>query len=193
MEIAVIGTGFIGWILGDALACAGHAVRFGSLHPTDDAVADGSPATVVTMEQAVDGADAVILAVPGPAVSEVTDAVGDLLDGTLVIDTTNRMGAPVANSRADLPIGVRYGRALNTLGGENMADPQFADGPADLFFSAPEADRAAVETTVADVGLHPAYLGADLEDLVESLFRVWIALAMGQGRGRRLALRVIDH
>jgi predicted dinucleotide-binding enzyme len=47
MEIAVIGTGFIGGILGNALARAGHTVRFGSRHPGDDAVADGSPATVV--------------------------------------------------------------------------------------------------------------------------------------------------
>ena len=34
------------------------------------------------------------------------------------------------------------------------------------------------------------YLGADREDLLDALFRVWIALAMEQGRGQRLALRV---
>jgi hypothetical protein len=37
------------------------------------------------------------------------------------------------------------------------------------------------------------YLGEDEETLVDALFRIWIALAVTQGRGRRLALRVIDH
>jgi len=193
VEIAVIGTGFIGGILGNALARAGHTVRFGSRHPADVTVADGSAATVVPVADALDGAEAVVLALPGAAVGELVAEHGDLLAGALVIDATNRMGAPVSNSRADLPGDVRYARAFNTLGGENMADPQFADGPADLFFSAPDADRATVEALVADVGLRPIYLGADQEDLVDSLFKVWIALAMGQGRGRRLALRVIDH
>jgi len=193
MEIAVIGTGFIGGILGNALARAGNTVRFGSRHPGNVTVAEGTPATVVPVDDALDGADAVILALPGPAVADLVAGHGQRLAGALVIDATNRMGAPVANSRADLPVDVRYARAFNALGGENMADPQFADGPADLFFSAPEGDRATVETIVADVGLRPVYLGPDQEDLVDSLFKVWIALAMGQGRGRRLALRVIDH
>lgn len=42
MEIAVIGTGFIGGILGRALAGAGHQVTFGSRHPADEAVANGT-------------------------------------------------------------------------------------------------------------------------------------------------------
>jgi predicted dinucleotide-binding enzyme len=109
-----------------------------------------------------------------------------------VIDATNQMGAPVANSRAALPANVRYARAFNTLGGENMADPQFADGPADMFFSAPEQDKDVVADVIAGVGLRPVYLGQDQEELVDALFRVWIALAIGQKRGRRLALRVLE-
>jgi len=192
MDIAVIGTGYIGGILGNALARSGHAVRFGSRHPDGDPVAEGSPATVVPVADALDGADAVILALPGPAVAEFAAAHRDRLAGMLVLDATNTMGSPVANSRASLPTDVRYARAFNSLGGENLADPQFADGPADLFFSAPEADRATVEEVVAGVGLRPVYVGADREDLIDGLFRLWIALAVGQGRGRRLALRLID-
>ena len=51
-----------------------------------------------------------------------------------------------------------------------MADPIFTDGPADMFFSAPEADRATVETVVEGVGLRPVYLGEDQETLVDALF-----------------------
>jgi hypothetical protein len=36
------------------------------------------------------------------------------------------------------------------------------------------------------------FLGADQEALVDSLFRVWVALALNQGRGRRLALKLLE-
>jgi len=193
VEIAVIGTGFIGGILGRALAGAGHRVTFGSRHPDDrDVVADTS-ATVTSIADALTDAEVVILALPGAAVAGMTAEHADTLDGKLVIDATNQMGQPVANSRAALPAGVRYARAFNTLGGENMADPMFADGPADMFFSAPSADRTTVEAVVDGVGLRPVYLGEDQEALVDALFQIWIALALEQGRGRRLALRLIDH
>lgn len=166
MDIAIVGTGFIGGILGRALAGSGHRITFGSRHPADDNAASGTSATVAS--------------------------IADALDAKLVIDATNQMGQPVANAREALPPTVRYARAFNTLGGENMADPVFTDGPADMFFSAAADDRATVERVIEGVGLHPVYLGADREDLVDALFRVWIALAIEQGRGRRLALRLIE-
>lgn len=192
MRIAVIGTGFIGGILGGALARSGFDVTFGSRHPDDDQVAAGSPASVAPVGAALEGAEVVIVAVPGAAVPELTAEVGPGLAGKLVIDATNQMGAPVANARAALPPGVRYARAFNTLGGENMAEPVFPDGRADMFFSAPEADRDTVEEVIAGVGLRPVYVGQDQEALVDCLFRLWIALAVTQGRGRRLALRLVE-
>ncbi|MCU0310958.1 MAG: NAD(P)-binding domain-containing protein [Acidimicrobiales bacterium] len=193
MEIAVIGTGFIGGILGRALAGSGHTVTFGARRPDENQVAEGTTATVATIPDAVGAAEVIILAVPGAAVADLSARHGDLLAGKLVIDATNQMGQPVANARASLPPSVRYARAFNTLGGENMAQPQFADGPADMFFSAGDADRAVVEEVIRGVGLNPVDLGEDHEELVDALFRVWIALAIGQGRGRRLALRLIDR
>jgi 8-hydroxy-5-deazaflavin:NADPH oxidoreductase len=193
VEIAVIGTGFIGGILGRALAGAGHDVTFGSRHPDDEAAAGGTAATVTSIADALAPAEVVILALPGAAVAELTAAHHDALDAKLVIDATNQMGQAVANSRAALPADIRYVRAFNTLGGENIADPNFADGPADMFFSASEMDRTIVERIITDVGLRPIYLGDNQETLVDALFQIWIALAIKQGRGRRLALRVIDH
>jgi predicted dinucleotide-binding enzyme len=193
VQIAVIGTGFIGGILGRALAGAGNDVTFGSRHPGDDDVAQGTSASTASIGDALARAEVVVLALPGTAVGGLAAEHGDALAGKLVIDATNKMGSPVANARAELPDTVRYARAFNTLGGENMADPEFADGPADMFFSASDADRDTVASVIEGVGLHPVALGAGQEELVDALFRVWIALAMGQGRGRRLALRVIDH
>jgi len=192
VRIAVIGTGFIGGILGRALAAAGNDVVFGSRHPDDDGgVVGETRARVASIGDALDGAEVVILALPGTAVGQLASDQGGALAGKLVIDATNKLGEGAANSRAALPASVRYARAFNTLGGENMADPVFADGPADMFFSAPEADRATVESVIEGVGLRPVYLGADQEELADALFRVWMTLAVG--RGRRLAFRLLDH
>jgi predicted dinucleotide-binding enzyme len=193
VDIAVVGTGFIGGILGRAFAGAGHEVVFASRHPGDDDVVGQSGARVAPIAEALASADVVLLALPSAAVADLVAAHGAALGGKLVVDATNRMGAPLSNARSELPGDVRYARAFNTLGGENMADPVFADGPADMFFSAPEADRTSVEELVDAVGLRPVYVGADQEELIDAIFRLWIALAIGQGRGRRLALRVLDH
>jgi len=196
MDVAVIGTGFIGGTLGRAFARAGQRVVFGSRHPETDDVASGASAdgaTVVPVGEALAAAEVVVLALPGKAVPDLVAEHGDAFAGKLVVDATNQMGADVSNCRASLPRTVRYARAFNTLGGENFADPMFADGPADLFFSAPEADRATVETLISDVGLRPIYVGADQEAIIDALFKLWIALAMTQGRGRRIALRLLEN
>lgn len=192
MEVTVIGTGFIGGILGNALARSGHEVTFGSRHPDSDEVAADTSAAVTSIGDALAHGDTVILALPGAAVTELTTDYRSVLEGKLVIDATNRMGEPVSNSRSSLPTGIRYARAFNIVGGENMSDPIFQGGPADMFFSAPEDDRSAVETVIEGVGLRPVYVGEDQEDLIDSLFRLWIALAIKQGRGRRLAFRVLE-
>ncbi len=191
MKVAIIGTGFIGGILGRALADAGHEVTFGSRR-ADDHVDSGTTATVASVGDALAGSEVIVLALPGAAVSGLTADHGDALAGKVVIDATNRMGEAVTNSRASLPPTVRYVRAFNTLGGENMADPVFAEGRADMFFSAPEDDRSTVEAVIEGVGLRPVYVGEDQEALIDALFQLWIALALTQGRGRRLAFRLLE-
>jgi predicted dinucleotide-binding enzyme len=193
MQIAIIGTGFIGGTLGGALAHAGHEVIFGSRHPEESVVVEGMTAEVTTIPDALARAEVVILALPGAAVPDFSAEYGEELAGKLVLDATNTMGVPVANARGALPSSIRYVRAFNTLGGENFAHPLFEDGPADLFFSAPGGDRATVEAVIEAVGLRPVYVGEDEEALIDGLFQLWIALAIRQGRGRRLALRLIDH
>ena len=148
MDIAVIGTGFIGRTLGRALAEADHHVTFGSRHPDDDDIANDFPATVGSVGQALEAAEVVIVAVPGSAVASLAAEQERALATKLVIDATNRTDRPVANSRDVLPKGVRYARAFNTLGGENMATPTFDEGVADMFFSSEEAVIAAAVSSV---------------------------------------------
>jgi predicted dinucleotide-binding enzyme len=192
MDIAVIGSGFIGGTLGRALARSGHSVTFGSRHPVDDDVAGDTTAVTSSVPDALAAAEVVILAVPGASVTELVEQNPGAFDGKLVIDATNKFGGEVANSRATMPEGVRYVRAFNTVGGENLADPVFPEGRADLFFSGPDDDRATVEAVIEGVGLRPVFVGPDQEQLVDCQARLWVALAMTQGRGRRLAFRLLE-
>jgi predicted dinucleotide-binding enzyme len=190
MRIAVIGTGKIGATLGGALARAGHDVALGSRAPQDRDVV-GPP--VVSIGAALDGAQIVLLALPGSAVEDFLAEHSAAVDGKIVIDATNRIGAPVVNAAAAIvqaAPNVRYVRAFNTLGWENFAQPDFDGLAADLFFSAPEAERETVEGLISDVGLRPAFLGAGKEDLVDTVLPLWLTLIQLRGR-RHLAFRVL--
>ena len=71
MDIAIIGTGFIGTTLGRALAGAGHHVYVRL--PAPRLRERGDPRRgVVTIRDALSLADAVNLAVPGAAVADIT-------------------------------------------------------------------------------------------------------------------------
>lgn len=178
MRIAVLGTGNIGGTLGTAWERAGHDVAYGSRSRP--------------VAQAVDGADVVLLALPGPAVAGVVDGLGAALAGKVVIDATNRMGAESMNSRTAITQaapGALYVRAFNSLGWENFADPP--EG-ADLFFAADPAAEGTASTLIADVGLRPVLLGdASATGVVDSVAGLWFALVQRSGN-RHQALRVVE-
>ena len=191
MRIAVIGTGKIGGTLGAVLANAGHEVAMGSRNPNDTA-RDGPP--VVDIPTALNDVDAVVLAIPARSVGDFLAAHASDVDGRLLIDATNNIGEAATNAAAAVAQAApnaRYVRAFNTLGWENYADPIFDGVAADLFFSAPEADRDIVERLISDVGLRPAYLGPDKQDLVDSVLPLWFTLAQLRGQ-RHLAFRILQ-
>jgi hypothetical protein len=181
MRIAVIGKGNIGGTLGGAFERAGHEVAYGSC--------SGG------LAEALAGAEAIVLALPAGAVGDLLADHGSELDGKLVVDATNRVGAPVANAAAAIRSAApeaRYVRAFNTLGWENFADPDFGDGPADMFFSAAPADRSAAEELIGAVGLRPVWVGEDKQDVVDGLLPLWFSLTQARGGNRRIALRLIE-
>lgn len=147
----------------------------------------------MSVAEAVARPGVIILALPGNAVGEFAAENQASLAGKLVIDATNKMGEAVANARHALPTSIRYARAFNTMGGEDMAEPVFRNGQrADMFFSSAEGDRSSVEEVISGVGLTPVYVGEDQEALLDAVFQLWVALAFKQGYGRRLALVLLQ-
>jgi predicted dinucleotide-binding enzyme len=190
MKIAVIGTGNIGGSLGTKWRAAGYDVVYGSR--TGSGTGPGG-APVLAVGDALEGADVVVLAVPGQAVADVVGAQGAALAGKIVIDAVNRMGQPELNSHALIAAaapGARYVRAFNSLGWENFADPVAG---ANLFFATDPTARSVVEELIAAVGLDPAFLGdAGAAGTVDALAPVWFALVQQHGGNRRIALRIVQ-
>ncbi len=197
MRVAVIGTGNIGGTIGRAFARAGNDVVFGSRSPGNDRVAQDTGARVADVATALNGAEVVALALPGPAVDGLLDQYADALAGLLVLDCANRVGGPgPANSHQAITSKVqqvRYARVFNCLGVENLADPRFGDDTADMFFSAPQGDRATVEQLINAVGLRPVYLGDGQHEVMDGVLRLWFALVMGQKHSRHLAFKMLER
>lgn len=128
--------------------------------------------------------------------AQTVATVGGALNGKLVFDATNNIGAPSINSIATIagaaPQASVY-RAFNIYGFENFAEPVFDGVQADLFYAGPDGgSRQRAESLIAEVGLNPVWLGGpEKAELIDQLLRIWFTLAFEQKRGRRMALKLL--
>jgi 8-hydroxy-5-deazaflavin:NADPH oxidoreductase len=184
--IAVIGSGNVGETIGQAWRRAGHDVAFASRSP--------EPPRTVAIADAIGSADVVLLATPGAAVPQLLADHGLALDGRVVIDATNDVGAERlhhADAYRESAPRARFVRAFNSLGFELFADPSIGGEVANLFWCGPE--DAGVEQLIADVGLRPVRVGdIDAIDVVDGVGRLWLTLVFRQGHPRRLAFRLLS-
>lgn len=204
IKIVVLGAGNIGGTLGGKWVATGHQVVFGVNNPNGEKARKlrsdlGDRAVIHTTAEALaTNPDVVVLAIPGPSMDATIAQYANQLDGKIIIDTANKMGASTHNSFAALqqhtPHSSIY-RAFNTLGWENFANPVFDGIPADLFFCGTDGEsRATVEQLISDIGLQPVYLGGiEQAGVVDSLLGLWFALAVGQGKGRQLAFKMLTR
>src|SRR4051812_47626660 len=117
MQITIIGAGNVGAALGKGWARAGHIIVYGVPNPDDprhdQAAAAAGGARLATVGEAVQGTDAIVLAVPWDAVPAAIAACGDL-SGRLLIDVTNplRIGTD----------GIELALGFDRSGGETVAE-----------------------------------------------------------------------
>jgi predicted dinucleotide-binding enzyme len=86
MKIAVIGAGNIGGTIGGKWEAAGHEVTYALRDPSKKPGAK-------SFQEALGGADAVLLAVPGAALVDFVRKHAKHLDHKVVIDATNNFRA----------------------------------------------------------------------------------------------------
>jgi 8-hydroxy-5-deazaflavin:NADPH oxidoreductase len=201
VRITVVGAGAVGRALMSRLADA-HEVTLGARDPAGEsataAAAElGGRVRLASLDDALTGPDAVIVAIPGGQIPAFIAGSGDRLDGTLVIDASNdRTPSGALNHVADWQQqapGAIVARAFCTLGWENVADPAYDGVPATMFWCGPDGDAAeAVETIVRDTGLDPVRIGGlEAADTLDGVTRLWFQLAFTQGMGRRIGFRLL--
>lgn len=200
MRIAIIGAGRVGRALGTRWTAVGHDVVYGVRDPVDPKVAD--LAQVTSSQEAVHGADVVLISLPWAATQEV---VSGLQAGeAVVIDATNPLAANarelVANatlSGAELVRnwmrGARVVKAFNTTGSGNMLDPDYgAQKPMMPVAGDDEAAKAVAIGLANEIG----FTGVDTGPLsgardLEHLAMLWIRMAYALGNGPDVAFALL--
>jgi 8-hydroxy-5-deazaflavin:NADPH oxidoreductase len=201
MIIAVLGAGNIGGSIGKKWAAAGHEVVFGVRDVNKAKVRTlleeiSTRAIAASVTEAAMKADVMLLSIPHQAVAQTVQTNAAAMDGKIIIDATNKFGAPVINNIAAISAAApraKIYRAFNSLGWEIFARPLFGETNADHFYCGPDGEeRLLVEGLISDVGVRPVYVGdLDTAPTVDALGVLWMTLAIRRGMGRRVAFRML--
>jgi predicted dinucleotide-binding enzyme len=171
MNIAIIGSGNVGKALATAAVRAGHTVTISAAHQEHAmAAAQATGARSATSAQAVAGAEIVILAIPATVLDALLDELGKALEGTIVIDVTNRVNlqSPAAvltgESNAERIqaklVGAKVVKAFNSAFASRMAAPIVDGIQIDGYVAGDDQEaKAAVLAFVGSIGLRPIDAG----------------------------------
>lgn len=170
MQVAIIGAGNVGRALAGAAVRAGHTVRISAAHPEHAraaAAATGASAAP-TNRAAIEGADVVVLAVPGTAFASLVDEVGPELAGQVIVDTSNvptpdPSGTPATSAaealQAQLP-DTHVIKAFNTLFASRQETPVVDGAAVDGYVAGDDAAAKGLVLKLAEsIGLRPIDVG----------------------------------
>ncbi|WP_338876394.1 NAD(P)-binding domain-containing protein [Spirosoma sp. SC4-14] len=204
MIIAIIGSGNVGGTLAQRFLEVGHTVLIGTRFPLSEksiklATKIGEDCFASPAGAAAQ-ADVIVLATPAMKAVEVVKELGDTT-GKVIIDTMNivrGVGPAGFSNTADAVLANTVTRdvvkCFNTTGFENMLNPQYGEQVADMFVAGDSQPGKAVATQLAkEIGFAQCYDlgGNDTFTLIEQLALNWINLALFQGYGRRIAIKLL--
>jgi predicted dinucleotide-binding enzyme len=178
---AIIGTGGIGSAIGRQLAAGGEALRLSSADKASAQKLAGAigGAAVVAFDNrsALQGADAVVLALRFSVLKDVIDEIADALGDTALVVPSNPVGLdaqgkvvrllPEGQSSGQvvagwLPVGTRYAIAFGTMSAELFESSSHrSPEPAVLFYASEEDERGSdeVEHLIRTAGFEPMRIG----------------------------------
>jgi predicted dinucleotide-binding enzyme len=193
MKISIVGSGKVGSALFGRLVAAGHDVRYGARTDRDNSMPIAAAAT---------WADVVIVATPAKAVLEILHEIAPHMADKILIDAVNSVSFAIdgyATSthafQALLP-STHIAKCFNTVGYETMADPTYGDERADMFMAGDSAEAKVVAHQLAlDCGFAECHDvgGSNRYVALENMAIIWISLAMGQGKGRSFAWKLLKR
>ena len=169
MKIGIIGVGNIGKTLALKLAAAGHSVSVANSKSPEDISQDvlATGARAVTVEQAIEEKDVIIMSIPLNKIPEVAPLFTNVPEETVVIDTSNYYPArdtEIADIEAGMveslwvvkQLGRTISKAWNAIGSHSLLVNGKNEGSKERiaipFASDREIDREVVTTLINDTG-----------------------------------------
>ncbi|MEY4175739.1 MAG: hypothetical protein RI900_2904 [Actinomycetota bacterium] len=200
MRIAVIGAGKVGRALGARWTGVGHHVTYGVRDPGDPKHA-GLPA-VATVQEAVNEADAVLVALPWQSTQGVVSSLD--FGSAVIIDATNPLAADARELSADPTLAgaelvrdwsrtKRVVKAFNSTGSANMNDPNYGSVRPMMPIA---GDDPGAKQVVLDLARSIGFDAFDAGPLaaardLEHLAMLWIRLAYSLGHGPHIAFALL--
>jgi predicted dinucleotide-binding enzyme len=200
MTTAIIGTGGLGSVIARVLASGGETLRLSSADSesarTLAAKVGGAAVAATDNHDALQGADAVVLALRFTVLKSVIDEIADALTGKLVVVPSNPVGLDAQGNVVRLlpegqssgvvvagwlPAGTRLAMAFGSMSGHLFESSSNRSPDLAALFYAADDDRAGeeVERLIRTAGFEPVKaggidqssrleVGGDLHDLVVS-------------------------
>ncbi len=203
MKIAIIGTGNVGGALATKWSEAGHEIYLGVQDIANfkgKELLNNSNTRAMSIKDAADKSDVILIATPPEAIFDILEQVGEL-DGNVVIDATNSIRQSpkpyptvyhcVADkTKADVV------KCFNTTGFENMKNPVYGEMLLDMFMAGDSSKAKEIATKLSsDCGFGKCWdFGTSAQvELLEKFALSWINLAIMQGHGRNIGLKIMQR
>jgi 8-hydroxy-5-deazaflavin:NADPH oxidoreductase len=200
MRVGVLGSGDVGKALARGFIGLGHDVKIGTREPAKLAEfveQTGPHASAGTFEEAARFGDLVVLATLGTGTqSAIEMARAANFSGKVVIDTTNPLD--FSTGRPQLSVGfndslgeqvqrwlpqARVVKAFNTVGNAHMVNPDFPNGPPDMFIAGNDDDAKKIVSQVCQhFGWGVVDLGGiDASRYLEPMCLAWVIYGVRTG------------
>jgi len=200
VNVGILGSGDVGKSLARGFAGLGHDVKIGSRSPEklNDFVAEqGKRVSAGTFAEAAKFGDVIALATLGVATQEAIDLAGrDRFAGKVVIDATNPLdfssGAPRLSVGHTDSLGeqvqrwlpdARVVKAFNTVGNAYFVNPDFPNGPPDMFICGNDDDAKKIVSQICE---HFGWGVVDIGGIegsrhLEPMCMVWVLYGVRNG------------
>lgn len=200
MKLSIMGAGNVGSALTAGLVRRGHEVVFGARDTAKKG--SGTDVRILTVAEAAQFSNIIVLAVPWNAVPDAIRSAGNL-NGKIILDATNPLlpdlsgldpqARPSGGEKVAELARVPVVKIFNTTGYPNMANPDYKGERATMFYCGDDANAKGVARGLADdLGFEPVDAGPlSQARLLEPLALLWISLALKQGFGVNIAFKLM--
>lgn len=203
MKIAIIGTGNVGGALAGKWAAAGHQILLGVRDQSrfkGKELLSNPNTSVHSIAEASQLAEIILIATPPQYAESLANTMGKL-SGKTIIDATNAVRTkpdnyPTAYHALEALCDAAVVKCFNTTGFENMKNPNYGNQQLDLFMAGNSAEAKAIAKQLAlDAGFADCYDFGDASrvQLLEQFALAWINLAIFQGMGRNIGIKLLHR